>query len=85
MATATTPSEGPRPSIEELEKSIESTLSQYRSSFDVPASHDRNDRSQEKDSSISRREFRSRLTSFRTETYFAKPLCISPLNCAALG
>jgi hypothetical protein len=30
-------------------------------------------------------EYRRRLATFRSETYFAKPLALSPLVCAAFG
>jgi hypothetical protein len=30
-------------------------------------------------------EYHKRLATFRSETYFAKPLCLSPLVCAAFG
>ena len=71
-------------SIEELEKSIDATLAQYRSSFSSPppssVSRKAND-----DDALSSHAYYSRLETFRTETYFAKPLCLSPLNCSAFG
>ena len=30
-------------------------------------------------------DYHKRLATFRSETYFAKPLCLSPLVCAAFG
>lgn len=85
MATPAAAKETPKQSINELEKLIEATLAQYRSSFDAASSIASCDQDKSTNEAISSDAYYSRLNTFRTETYFAKPLCLSPLNCAAFG
>jgi hypothetical protein len=72
MTSATSPHQ----TVEKLEQSIEETLVQYNSSFNIATI---------KDDALGPSAYNSRLATFRTETYFAKPLCLSPLICAAFG
>ena len=82
LNTMTSAKATPQSSVEELEKVVEATLAQYHLSFDVPSSGDNN---KSKECALISHAYYSRLESFRTEMYFAKPLCLSPLNCAAFG
>jgi hypothetical protein len=83
----------PQQSAEDLEKSIDATLAQFRSSFNnAPTLRTSNASSKNADSSakpnrdaLNSEAYYSRLKTFRAETYFAKPLNLSPLNCAAFG
>ncbi|KAL7516091.1 hypothetical protein ACHAWX_001150 [Stephanocyclus meneghinianus] len=84
-----------QPSAADIEKSIESTLAEWRSCFDdvdaSPVAHDHRTTSapsrfhEDRRTCRSPEAYHSRLGSFRPETYFAKPSSLSPLVCAAFG
>ena len=79
--------------VDEISASVDATLSNWRSAFDEERAGDSttteiitdnnkiNSTQIWKDSD----EYHKRLCTYKPETYFAKPLSISPLVCAAFG
>ena len=82
--------------VDEISASVDVTLSNWRSAFDVSGSEEEKragdateivDNNKTKSTQIWKDsdEYHKRLCTYKPESYFAKPLSISPLVCAAFG
>lgn len=81
-------------SVDDLVKSVNDTLASWKSAFDVKpptSAAAATDKSpcklwkEEQRIYLSQEAYRQRLETFRPDSYFAKPLALSPLVCAAFG
>ena len=69
---------------DELMTSMDDTLTEWRSAFDG-LKHDGEGQGRSKPRWRDPVEYHRRLQTFRSDTYFAKPLVLSPVVCAAFG
>ena len=79
---------------DELIASVDATLDGWRSALDSSLPHGKETVAIEADAAVDKKKsylwedsdkYLERLATFQPNTYFAKPLAISPLMCAAFG
>jgi len=89
MTTAIGMNIGNMKTVDEISASVDVTLSNWRSAFDKERADDTTTTNNidKKSTQIWKDsdEYHRRLVTFNPEKYFAKPLEISPLVCAAFG